>query len=246
MTWVSSVDLLQRLSGFWTEKRPESACRGRGGALQAVQAAFAYIGGALDAGNRSRVRRAALPPRSIPGARIETDDPPLCAVNAMTRSPLRADRDASSGHHRGDFVLIDAWCRKAVPGSIYADITWVAVADTRCPRSRRGSSRSSAGARPRDRVSGGKIPVGRAGARIRGRSGLSLAHCHRGVRAVLFPPHRSQHRSRGARDRREPRRLREPRHPTHSARLPLLGGAGDLSPGSVSVSAARSTSTPRR
>ncbi len=55
-----------------------------------------------------------------------TEGVPICAVNGNAANPHYIP---TKGKHtlikKGDFILIDLWCKKKAPGSIYADITRV-------------------------------------------------------------------------------------------------------------------------
>lgn len=54
---------------------------------------------------------------------------PICAVNANSSNPHYVPtQDIHKEIRKGDFVLIDLWCKQNKPGSIYADICKVAVA----------------------------------------------------------------------------------------------------------------------
>jgi Xaa-Pro aminopeptidase len=55
-------------------------------------------------------------------------DPPICAVNAHSADPHYSSSQSRTEIRTGDFVLIDLWCKKAIPQAVYADITRVAVA----------------------------------------------------------------------------------------------------------------------
>lgn len=56
---------------------------------------------------------------------------PICAVNAHSADPhFEPKKEGSSEIKRGDFILIDLWCKRKHPKAIYADITRVAVADS--------------------------------------------------------------------------------------------------------------------
>jgi len=58
-----------------------------------------------------------------------TEDGPTCAVNGHSALPhYMATKQSTREITRGDFILIDMWCKKDVPHGIYADITRVAVA----------------------------------------------------------------------------------------------------------------------
>jgi len=58
-----------------------------------------------------------------------TEGLPICAVNAHSADPhFEPKKEGSSPIKKGDFVLIDLWCKKKAPGSIYGDITRVGFA----------------------------------------------------------------------------------------------------------------------
>lgn len=60
---------------------------------------------------------------------FETSDAPICAVNANSANPhYTPTKDSSMPIKENDFILIDLWCKKKLPGAVYADITRVAVA----------------------------------------------------------------------------------------------------------------------
>ncbi len=63
---------------------------------------------------------------------LETDSGPICAVNGHSADPhYIPEKETASSIQKGDFVLIDLWAKRAVPGSIYADICRVAVCDVK-------------------------------------------------------------------------------------------------------------------
>ncbi len=58
-----------------------------------------------------------------------TEALPICAVNAHSADPhFEPTADNAVAIKRGDFILIDLWCKKKHPKAIYGDITRVAVA----------------------------------------------------------------------------------------------------------------------
>ena len=60
-----------------------------------------------------------------------TEGLPICAVNAHSADPhFEPQKQGSSEIKRGDFVLIDLWCKKKHSKAVYGDITRVAVADS--------------------------------------------------------------------------------------------------------------------
>ncbi len=57
------------------------------------------------------------------------DHQPICAVNAHSADPhYHPTRESARSIQHGDFILLDLWCKHNRPGSIYADISRVAVA----------------------------------------------------------------------------------------------------------------------
>lgn len=60
------------------------------------------------------------------------DGLPICAVNENAADPHYAPPPKNSTQiKRGDLILIDLWCKKKEKGAVYADITRMAVADTK-------------------------------------------------------------------------------------------------------------------
>jgi Xaa-Pro aminopeptidase len=57
---------------------------------------------------------------------LETDDPPIVAVNANSGNPhYGPDATHSAAIKQGDWVLLDVWGKMNKPGAVYYDITWV-------------------------------------------------------------------------------------------------------------------------
>ncbi len=64
-----------------------------------------------------------------------TEADPICAVNAHSANPHFAPTpQQSEAIKKGDFVLIDLWCKKNAPRAVYGDITRVAFVDDRAPQ----------------------------------------------------------------------------------------------------------------
>lgn len=62
------------------------------------------------------------------------DHPPIVAVNENSGNPhYSPEAHGSKQIRKGDHFLIDLWCKKDVPGAIYADITWTAFLDGSVP-----------------------------------------------------------------------------------------------------------------
>lgn len=68
--------------------------------------------------------------KEIEESECKTEYPPICAVNANSALPHYQPTE----HHnvkirRGDFILIDLWCKQNKENAVYADISQVAVAN---------------------------------------------------------------------------------------------------------------------
>ncbi|NGX61632.1 MAG: Xaa-Pro dipeptidase [Chlamydiae bacterium] len=60
-----------------------------------------------------------------------TEEGPSCSVNEHTALPhYMARKTTTSEIRQGDYILLDLWCKKALPCGVYADITRVAVASS--------------------------------------------------------------------------------------------------------------------
>ena len=60
-----------------------------------------------------------------------TEEGPICAVNAHTAMPHYAATELGAQKIvRGDFILLDLWCKKNRPDAVYGDIARVAIADS--------------------------------------------------------------------------------------------------------------------
>jgi Xaa-Pro aminopeptidase len=65
---------------------------------------------------------------------LVTMEAPNCSVNANSGNPhYEPTKDVHSELKEGDFILIDLWAKKNVPGSTYNDITWVGFLGTSVP-----------------------------------------------------------------------------------------------------------------
>jgi Xaa-Pro aminopeptidase len=60
--------------------------------------------------------------------KLVTDGSPIVAVNAHSADPhFSPCKEKSTRIQRGDFILIDLWCKEEGPGAIFGDITRVGV-----------------------------------------------------------------------------------------------------------------------
>ena len=132
---VSSGDLVQRFLCRWDAAQVESHRRALAAIDGAKDAAFARVGEALRRGETLLETdvQAFLMAR-FREADLETDHPPIVAVNAHAGDPHYAPSAATPTPIRsGDVLLIDLWARGRGPRDVYADITWVGFCGDRPP-----------------------------------------------------------------------------------------------------------------
>jgi Xaa-Pro aminopeptidase len=132
---VSSADLVQRFLCRWDEAQVESHRRALAAIDGAKDAAFARAGEALRRGEALLETdvQAFLMDR-FREADLETDHPPIVAVNAHAGDPHYApSEETPTPIRKGDVLLIDLWARGRGPRDVYADITWVGFCGDRPP-----------------------------------------------------------------------------------------------------------------
>ena len=132
---VSSADLVQRFFCRLDAAQVESHRRALAAIDAAKDAAFARIGEAH--------RRGVAPLETeiqdflmvrFGDAGLETDHPPIVAVNGHAADPHYApSAETPTPVRPGDLVLIDLWARGKGPRDVYADITWVGFCGDRPP-----------------------------------------------------------------------------------------------------------------
>ncbi|HET6440165.1 MAG TPA: Xaa-Pro peptidase family protein [Anaeromyxobacter sp.] len=132
---VSSGDLVQRFLCRWDEEQVASHRRALEAIHSAKDAAFARIGAAHLRGEEpleTEMQRFLLD--RFAEARLETDHPPIVAVNAHAADPhYEPSLDTPTPIRPGDLVLIDLWARERGPRNVFADITWVGYSGDRPP-----------------------------------------------------------------------------------------------------------------
>jgi Xaa-Pro aminopeptidase len=132
---VSSAALVQRFLCRWSPHQLASHVRALRAIDDAKDAAFEQIG--------ARIRQGAEPTEvsiqklimdRFAAARLETDHPPIVAVNGHAGDPHYVPSDRTpTPVRKGDLVLIDLWARHTGPDDVYADITWVGFCGDRPP-----------------------------------------------------------------------------------------------------------------
>ncbi len=122
---VTSGDLVAQFEATWTPEQIESHFAA-GRAIDTITAAaFQEIGRRVRNGGTHEHEIQQWILEAFAREHVETDDPPIVAVNANSGNPHYEPRSDRSGPIRkGDFVLLDIWAKKKTPGAVYYDITW--------------------------------------------------------------------------------------------------------------------------
>lgn len=127
---VSSGSFLQYYTCLLSEQQLKSHLKAAAFLDQTVAKAWDHIGSSLKEGKR--IDEYAV--RSFIADQFEmagyiTEGLPICAVNAHSADPhFEPLKEGSSEIKKGDFILIDLWCKSKESGSVYADITRVGFA----------------------------------------------------------------------------------------------------------------------
>ena len=123
---VTSADLVQQFEAVWDESQLVSHRVAADGLRAIVDEAFRFVG-------TSQAERRALTEYDLQqyilsrmqARGLVTSSPPIVAVNAHSADPHYGPSSEGAAPIRpGDLVLIDLWAKQAVPGAVYADITW--------------------------------------------------------------------------------------------------------------------------
>jgi Xaa-Pro aminopeptidase len=146
---VSSAALVQRFLCRWTPHQVASHVRALRAIDDAKDAAFEQIGVALRRGaGPTEVSIQKFLMDRFAEAKLETDHPPIVAVNGHAGDPHYVPSERTPTPIRaGDMVLIDLWARHQGPDDVYADITWVAFCGDRPPAKLEEIFRVTAGGR---------------------------------------------------------------------------------------------------
>jgi Xaa-Pro dipeptidase len=127
---MSSADLLQRFTSVLDEKQIHSHLEAASVVQTTVLRAWDLIADSIR--NERRITEYDVQKfilSEFTAHNCVTEDRPICAVNGHTALPhYTPSKQSAKQIGRGDFILIDLWCKKDLPHAIYADITRVAVA----------------------------------------------------------------------------------------------------------------------
>lgn len=122
---ASSANILQRFTSIWSEEQLKSHLIAANFLDQLAGEVWNYIGqnGDLD---EYKVQQFML--RRFAEEGFESDDPPICAVNAHSANPhYTPTKENNAPINPGDWILIDLWCKQKGEETVYADITRVGV-----------------------------------------------------------------------------------------------------------------------
>jgi Xaa-Pro dipeptidase len=130
---VSSADLLQQYTSIWDQEKWHLHLQAEQVVTRTVEQAWDYISENLKGSNTITeydVQQRII--EEFSKQRCITAGDPICAVNENSADPhYTPSKNKHKKISRGDFILIDLWCKKDLPKATYADITRVGVADTR-------------------------------------------------------------------------------------------------------------------
>ena len=130
---ISSADLMQAATHRWTPQQLEDHRRTADKLGRIVNEAFAFAGQRLGE-DVTEFQVAEYIRRRFVQEGIESPDGPIVAANANASDPhYEPSAENTSVIRPGDWLLIDLWAKGTAPGSVYADITWVAYAGDRVP-----------------------------------------------------------------------------------------------------------------
>ncbi|HET8539903.1 MAG TPA: Xaa-Pro peptidase family protein [Anaeromyxobacter sp.] len=175
---VSSADLVQRFLCRLDAAQVESHRRALAAIDAAKDAAFARVGEAHRRGEAPlETELQAFLMERFAEAALETDHPPIVAVNGHAADPHYApSAETPTPIRPGDLVLIDLWARGKGPRDVYADITWVGFCGERPPERLERIFRVAAEARD-----AGLASLRRAHAEGRTLAGFEVDRAVRGV-----------------------------------------------------------------
>lgn len=127
---VSSADLLQKHMCVWTTEQRDSHIKAAQFLEEIADQAWDFIRQSLHAQcsiTEYDVQQFLLNQMKEGG--FITADPPICAVNQHSADPhYSPEAKTSTVIRKGDFILLDIWCKQNRTQAVYADMTRVAVA----------------------------------------------------------------------------------------------------------------------
>lgn len=129
---VSSADLIQSAVARWSPADLADHEWAASELLASLDAAFLHLQATVDAGQTEHGLQAFLL-EEFARRGIETEDPPVVAVNGHAGDPhYEPSASRPTAIRRGDWLLVDLWARLG-PGRVYADSTWTAYLGEQAP-----------------------------------------------------------------------------------------------------------------
>ncbi|MCK4934510.1 MAG: M24 family metallopeptidase [Simkaniaceae bacterium] len=126
---VSSAGFLQNFTCLLTDAQWKSHLYATDVLENCVSKAWQFIKEKVNAGKTVTeydIQQLIL--KQIEQSGCTADSVPICAVNENSANPHYAPtKEKHRKIKKGDFILIDLWCKQKTEGSVYADITRVAV-----------------------------------------------------------------------------------------------------------------------
>src|SRR5262249_50648015 len=121
---ISSGDLIALFEATWTEEQIKTHFSARDSIDAITAAAFQEIGRRVRSGgtNEAEIQKWIL--EAFQKENLIADDPPVVAVNVNSADPHYSPSNHPAPIKEGDFVLLDIWGKKNMPGAVYYDITW--------------------------------------------------------------------------------------------------------------------------
>lgn len=133
---VSSADLVQRFEARWSKEALALHLEAGKAVHEIVRESFRMIRNAItqnqtldECGLQQEIVR-------LFGQHgIESEEPPIVAVNAHSGDPHYSPRAGTAFPIReNDFILLDIWAKRRAPGAVYFDITWTGFVGREVPR----------------------------------------------------------------------------------------------------------------
>ncbi|MFA6540513.1 MAG: M24 family metallopeptidase [Bacteroidota bacterium] len=133
---ISSGNIVQYFEACWSESQYADAQKTANILLRTVDKAFIFIGDHLRAGDKVTeydVQKMIM--GEFEKQNLTTYAPANCSVNGNGANPhYDPSVEQSDEIRKGDYILIDWWAKNKLPGSVYADFTWVGYAGTAVPK----------------------------------------------------------------------------------------------------------------
>ncbi len=132
---VSSGRLLQKFTSILSPEQIKAHLEAADVVSKVADEAFNFVRGEIMQGkllHEGHVQEFIL--NRFTNAGCITDHPPIVAKGVNSANPHYMPKGEGSVIKRGDFVLIDLWCKKRGENGVYADITRVASTENPTPK----------------------------------------------------------------------------------------------------------------